>query len=312
MDVNQKRILVTIDGSDQSLDAVRYVGKILAAQKIEVVLFHVKRKIPDTLGDAGMNRACVKWIADLEMQEMHQEKRAEKTINQARQILLDEGFSQETVTLNIHESKVGVARDILDESKAGYSAIVVGRKGLSRLQDLVLGSVANKLIERLGQAPIWVAGGNPDPGKILLGLDPSQGAMKAVDHLGNILGGSDSKVTLLHVVRDTTIFEQEERSSSTQEREEWLRETELVMSPVFEEAKTRLMDAGFGPGQVITRFVTDASSRADTIVEQARLGRYGTIVIGRRGMSRIEEFVMGRVSNKVLQLARDMAVWIVS
>jgi hypothetical protein len=36
------------------------------------------------------------------------------------------------------------------------------------------------------------------------------------------------------------------------------------------------------------------------------------IVVGRRGLSRVEEFFMGRVSDKVLQLAKEMAVWVVT
>ena len=52
-------------------------------------------------------------------------------------------------------------------------------------------------------------------------------------------------------------------------------------------------------------------SRAGTIVDQARRGGYGTIVVGRKGVTRVEEFFMGRVSSKVLQLAKDMAVWVV-
>ena len=42
-----------------------------------------------------------------------------------------------------------------------------------------------------------------------------------------------------------------------------------------------------------------------------REGGYGTIVVGRRGLSKVYEFFMGRVSDKVLHLAKDMAVWIV-
>ena len=37
---------------------------------------------------------------------------------------------------------------------------------------------------------------------ILLALDGSEGAMKAVDHVGTLLAGSDYEVTLLHVMRE--------------------------------------------------------------------------------------------------------------
>ena len=40
-------------------------------------------------------------------------------------------------------------------------------------------------------------------------------------------------------------------------------------------------------------------------------GGYGTIVVGRRGLSTVEEFDMGRVSNKLVQAAKDRAVWVV-
>lgn len=40
-------------------------------------------------------------------------------------------------------------------------------------------------------------------------------------------------------------------------------------------------------------------------------GGYGTIVLGRRGLSQVEKFTMGSVSSKTLQLAEEMAVWIV-
>jgi nucleotide-binding universal stress UspA family protein len=46
-------------------------------------------------------------------------------------------------------------------------------------------------------------------------------------------------------------------------------------------------------------------------LEEARNNGYGTIVMGRRGISGVQEFFMGSVSSKVLQNATGMAVWIV-
>ena len=85
------------------------------------------------------------------------------------------------------------------------------------------------------------------------------------------------------------------------------------MGPVFDEARTRFINGGFDPNRITTKFIRGVSSRAGAIVEQAKLGGYGTIVVGRRGISKIEEFVMGRVSNKVIHLAKKgMAVWVIS
>ena len=81
---------------------------------------------------------------------------------------------------------------------------------------------------------------------------------------------------------------------------------------VFNEAENRLIRAGFIPGRVTTKLITKVGSRARAIIEEAEQGGYGTIVMGRRGMSVIEEFFMGRVSNKVIHLAKEKAVWIVT
>ena len=55
MNFAQKKILLAVDGSQQSLEAVRYVGKILKLKKeIEVVLFHVTWKVNEALYDVGI------------------------------------------------------------------------------------------------------------------------------------------------------------------------------------------------------------------------------------------------------------------
>jgi nucleotide-binding universal stress UspA family protein len=73
-----------------------------------------------------------------------------------------------------------------------------------------------------------------------------------------------------------------------------------------------LEKAGVEGDRISTKIVTGAASRAKAIVEEAKNGGYGTIAVGRRGLSRVEECFMGRVSKKVIQLAQEMAVWVVS
>ncbi len=315
----KKKILLAIDGSDQSLNGVRYVGKLLASQKPEVILYHVMRKIDETFWDLGIDPAYHRRVVDVSAWELEQEKTVQGFMNCASQILFEAGIPEESVTAKIHESKTGVARDIIKESMNGYSGVVVGRKGLSKLKDFLLGSVAHKLVEKLRHVPVWVVGGTPQLGRILLALDGSEGAMKAVDHVGTLLGGSDYEVTLLHVMREVNwLICQKEREdyipseleASLEER--WLEDERLEMGPVFDEARIRLINAGFDPNRVTTKSIRGVSSRAGGIVEEAKVGCYGSIVVGRRGLSKVEEFFMGRVSNKIVHLAKEMAVWVVS
>jgi nucleotide-binding universal stress UspA family protein len=80
----------------------------------------------------------------------------------------------------------------------------------------------------------------------------------------------------------------------------------------LEEAIGRLQSAGLNRDRISSKIRSGVASRAEAIVEEARKSGCGTIIVGRRGMSRVREFFMGRVSKKVLQLAKWNAVWVVS
>jgi len=48
--------------------------------------------------------------------------------------------------MKVETSKNGVAIDIINESKAAYSTIVLGRRGLSGIREFLLGKVSNKVV----------------------------------------------------------------------------------------------------------------------------------------------------------------------
>ncbi|MDY7037903.1 MAG: universal stress protein, partial [Thermodesulfobacteriota bacterium] len=175
---------------------------------------------------------------------------------------------------------------------------VVGRKGMSTLKEVVLGTVPAKLIEKLSSIPLVIVGKNPRPGSALLALDGSENSMGIVDYVENAFAGPDFMITLIHVIRGDDAY--------------YLKEAEKNMKKVFDKAKARLIKSGFESSQVTTRIIAGAHSRAGAILEEAQKGGYGTIIVGRRGLSRVQEFFMGRVSSKVIQLAKGYAVCVVS
>lgn len=314
MNSNRKKILLAVDGSDQSLKAVRYVSKILPSTNLELILFNTFSKIPESLYDLAKEPQYDQRIAKAEELEQCQKiliDSINKFMDETRQILIEAGFPDEAITIDSHERKEGIARDIITESMNGYSAVVVGRSGLSKFKDFVLGSVASKLINTLTHISICLVGGDPAPGKILLAADESDGAMRAVNFVGGMFGNSAFQVTLLHVVRGFNIFEQRyENLLDVKQDEKWMEVGKNEM--VFDKARTRLMKAGLDPKLLTTKLITGVSSRAAAIIQEAKEGGYGTIVVGRRGLSEVKEFSMGRVSRKVVELGRKHAIWVVS
>ena len=316
----KRRLLIALDGSNQSFEAVRYASGILSPGKMEVVLFHVKSKIPESYWDIEKEPSFRHKLAPVAVWAVQQEKAMEEFIQRCRQIFVDRGVPREAVHIKIQERKVGIARDIAREAQGDYDGVVVGRWGMSKLKDLVWGSIANKLVGQLSQSPLWVVGGSPQPGKYLVAMDGSDEAMRAVEYVGTILAGSDYAVTLFHVLRSfeflslgfegafvpspQVLVDGEELKAEFQQAEEDIK-------TAFNQAQDTLEKAGLRGDQIKSKIVTGATSRAKGIVEQAKKEGYGTIVVGRRGLSRVEEFFMGRVSSKVMQLAKEMAVWVV-
>ena len=84
------------------------------------------------------------------------------------------------------------------------------------------------------------------------------------------------------------------------------------MESVFADATKRLLRAGLAPARISEKVLRGSSNPANAILEEAEAGGYDTIVVGRRGLSKVQEFFMGRVSNKIIQLAGDKTVWVIS
>ena len=297
-DQAQKKILLAVDGSDNALETVRYVSKISRFHKMEAVLFSVFSKVPDCYWDLENQPLFSKKIAGVKAWELQNEKKIKEYMEKAKQILLDAGFNKEDVIVKIHEREKGIARDIIKEAKKGYDAVVAGREGMSKLKDIIIGSVASKLLEKCDFIPLFVVGKTQRQGKVLMGYDGSDGALKAVDYVCSTLGGADFEVGLINVIRG------EERG--------FLEEAELASKDLFNRAKSRLLTAGFKSDRISAKIITGASSRAGAMIQEAQEGSYGTIVVGRRGLSKVREFFMGRVSNKVVQMAKEQAVCVVS
>lgn len=306
----QKKLLLAIDGSEYAQKAVKYVGKLPALHKMQVVLFNVFSGVPESYRDLEKDPQFSKAAREVMAWELQQKKKIQSSMEKAKQTLVRSGFIPNLITVNIQNRNKGIARDIINEAQNNYKAVIVGRKGTGTFQEVVVGSVALKVVENLAYVPVMMVGKIPMDNKILVGVDSSENSLQAINFVADTLGGFNFKVTLFHAVRGSRnlqagIADLFFPKESTQDAMEAIEQT-------FEKAKQRLIDCGFKAKQVKTKVVTDVQSRAGSIVAEAREGDYGTIVIGRRGLSRVQEFLMGRVSKKVINTIRNRTVWVVT
>jgi nucleotide-binding universal stress UspA family protein len=297
----QKRLLLAVDGSERAFQTVRYAGDEEAFKGMKIVLFHVFNSIPDAYYDLEKEPKSVKVVSHVRSWEAQQKKDIRKYMEDARQILIDAGHAEKAVDIKIQDRKKGVARDIIIEAQKGYDAVLVRRRGATTLKNIIVGSVTHKLLEKLSFVPLLIAGRKPANKKVLVAVDGSPGATKAVQLVADMLGPLGTyQVKLVYVVRGGNASDAEELAGNGIND----------AGPIFKPAMDILTAAGFPPEKISTKIITGVMSRAGAIVNKAEKGGWGTIVVGRRGLSGVSDFFMGRVSNKVVHAGRKDTVWI--
>ncbi len=135
------KILLPVDGSECSARAARHVANLASKLiKQEVHLVNVQ-----PLGDDWMIRRSIK---PEELAKMEQEW-AETALSPAREILSQAGidFVSHTLQGDIAPSIVRLAEQL------GCGQIVMGSRGLSMIGDLLMGSVAHKVLH-LSRIPV--------------------------------------------------------------------------------------------------------------------------------------------------------------
>jgi len=81
---------------------------------------------------------------------------------------------------------------------------------------------------------------------------------------------------------------------------------------VLNQAKQTMVDRGFKPEQIVTELIThDYPTITDGIIENFRKGSFNMVVVGRKRMSKAEEFVLGDPSVKLVRELGGTAVVVV-
>eukprot|EP00828_Plagiopyla_frontata_P018987 TRINITY_DN24285_c0_g1_i1.p1 TRINITY_DN24285_c0_g1~~TRINITY_DN24285_c0_g1_i1.p1 ORF type:complete len:197 (-),score=14.17 TRINITY_DN24285_c0_g1_i1:56-646(-) len=194
MDEKRLRLLVAYDGSELALDAVRYVGKIFPVDTTNVVLFYVGKNIPTSFWKMEKEMNLNLKTPEVRASMANQVKAFNTCLDKAQAILIDAGFPATSIERKVMNCVHGVVRDLVDESVQGYSAVVVGRRGHSRLKDIFAGNVPNKLLDRIHSIPLIVVGGLQDSTKFMVSFDGSNTIIKAVDHIKRMLN-----LSLIHI-----------------------------------------------------------------------------------------------------------------
>jgi len=314
----QKKLLVLVDGSERTTQTVNYVKNFMPVDEhTRIVLFHVFSGMPEEYRELEQEPTCVNAVHQLKNRKMEEKRKIRAYLEQAKENLIAGGFSERSIEVKFHSLENGVARDIINEARNGYSAVVLRRRGMGALKNIILGSVAVKLLQSLTFIPIMIVGQAPPVKKIVLAVDASPASMKAIEFVASLLGGLGYEVCVFHAIPGLGAINFDLSEINKREPAEvdmsdaCLEAFKLKVARLFRDVKDRLMASGFESEKISEKILSGVHSRSEAIVKEAEDGGYGTIVVGRRGLSKVEAFFMGRVGHEVVYGGKNFTVWVV-
>ncbi len=306
------KILVPIDGSEPSKRAVAFAGCMSRiVGKVEMItLLHVlaggylARHMANIDVRAGQ---LIKSDMFLRLKEQHIAKEVAPIMDEAEQLLKELKVNS---VIN-REIVDGVPVDVILEvaEKGNYPTIVMGRRGLSPVKEVLLGSVTAGLLHKAVHPTVYVVGHKIldiekqcSIPRILIPVDGSKGSLGALKEMAAFTteqGTVVEKIVLLRVV-DVAKYEKALEEGRPLEEE---------AQKILEECKDRLVDMGLNEDRI--EMIARYGRPADTILDVAKEHDVNIIIIGRTGRSAVKEIVMGSVSSQVLHKAVEPTVAIV-
>lgn len=160
--------------------------------------------------------------------------------------------------------------------------------------------------------------------KILIAVDGSDNSERAVNYTGEMMRDSAPVPIMLLCIerfpeRDIFVDEESWKQRCKEHRQE--------MQEFLAAAREMLEAKGIPPQQISERYVVSCfspfaeqqasdcsrgTSIAQEILKILKEEGFGTVVVGRRGVSKAEEFLFGSVSSKIIHHAKACTVWVVA
>lgn len=271
-----KKILWATDFSDEAQEALLYADAFSKAFKARLIALHVVPDISPALYDMA---SVVK--GELARRVASVKKEAEKRLEALKKA---KGISFEVEVQEGTASKVII--EIAEKKEADL--IVIGRRGLSAIEKLFIGSVANQVL-RNSSVPVLMTKkkkGKPRFRNILVPTDFDAQEEVERDYAWKLAKGLDAKeITLLH------ILELHDYEFSPK-----------VLDDMFEAVLKRLKKRKKREREDIrvNEEVYRAINASIGIVDFAETHRFDLIVMSTCVQSKLERFFLGSTAEKVI------------
>ena len=285
MTVENRCVVVGVDFSEASRAALDHAIPLAVKLDAELLLFHAWNPTGWGMGRETPEAAAAWLNAARESTEAKLERWAETT--------------REAGARAASRLEAGAASRLLGEAARRHRAelMVVGRKGHAGLAHVLLGSVSERVVS-LAPCPVLVVPEQTEtaepPERLLVGIDFSNTSRKALDAALRLASALETSRGLLLV------------HACPGERELWLQNwSELVYRGERRDDRAELeswSEPARRSGLPVEAEATEGQAEA-LLIEAARRGGCGWIVLGVHGRSALAARLIGSTTDRVLKLA---------
>lgn len=286
-----KHLLVTISEDQVAHWGLRFVCAFFQNKEdIRLTLFNTAPQPPAVWAE----EKSFETLRDNEQAGLALVESGKRAMASARGIFLQGGFQPGQVDDKIISRNFSRIQDIIQEGERGlYDAVVFGRRGMLKLQDMLDKSATEEMMAAKFAFPLWICR-DVDYARrgVLLCVDDTEAFRRMADHVGFILQGETAHpVTLLRVMK----------KGEPPEKPEGL----------FSDAITALEENGF-PTRLIRTRIEQGDDVAQTILREAERGRYAAVAVGRTAMHTggLAQFFFTSVTLALFRKLTGAALWV--
>ncbi len=310
-----KKILMPIDDSIHSIHALKYMSMLSSiTDDLTYLLFHVQPIVSDYLEEEA--KKDPKAMGQLKKLGEKNAAHGREVLNRYKERMMQINIPEEKIELSTQRRIEGIARDIIHQAyRESVDAIAMGRRGFSKLQESFIGSTTKNVIDHTTDIPVWVVDGEIITRDILLAVDGSTDSFRALEHLCSVLKPDpDVKLTLFHVqpsLRDCCGIDSAARTDQGDDEliSCFIKVNRQCIDNFAQRAIYRLKQSKIPEDRVAIKIHPTNVNIGRSIVEEFKNGRYGTLVVGKRGVNK--RFFMGSISHYLITHLGNGALWVV-
>ena len=307
---DEKKILVTLDGSKRSGRTVDYLCRFKPFRNRKVTLFHITTPVPEAYYDLTPDSFSKIPVSRIKDWEMGQKTIITEFLKEARRKMISAGYKPNNIELKLTSLEDGVARDILNEIENNeYHSLVIRRRGSSKaMPGVTMGGVAAKLVEKADSIPLILAGTREIHHDLCIAVDGSPISTRAIQYTADMMAKTHCRILLCAIMRTTVPDSVRQGQDPFVDMSLWAKRK---LNDALIEAKEILIQAGIPEDRIETRLIQGAQSRAGALLDKARAAKCDTIVMGRKGVSDVETFDLGRISRKIIYASKKFTIWLI-